>query len=445
MLRLVRATRAELEDVVTRATRGLTSLDDVAYPDGCSPARGPLRIELHHRGGLILRVTPGALETDDFRLACLFELGACVFGSIDDLHGFCAGALARAFGYAAPSGTGESTRAAAPATGAATESSPRQLPLVDVLVDEARAARDRRGLTAVTLAERLAEEIHGQDAALERVASVVAAQLAKRRPARPGSVLLLGPTGVGKTATIEALPAALRDLGYAGAHLHRIDCSELADDIHLTRVLGVGPGYVGHDDSTALLDALRRRGVIVLLDEVEKAHPDLHDALLALLDTGTLTDPTGAQIGCAHAIVALTSNLGWSRLADRLGATPLHDRVAVARICRAHLVDRGLRPELVGRIGGIAVYGELDETARRGAALSAVRLLAREYEVAVDDVDPIVLDVVLDLADASGAGARGLYHAARDLLAECLADAASLGDGPWSVLAGPPPVLVRAA
>ena len=241
------------------------------------------------------------------------------------------------------------------------------------------------------------------------------------------------------------LPTALHALGYAGARVHRIDCSELADDIHLTRVLGVGPGDLGHDESTALLDALRKRGVIVLLDEIEKAHLDLHDALLALLDTGTLTDPTGARVGCAHAIVALTSNLGWSRLAARLGSTPLHDRVAVARICRAHLVDQGMRPELVGRIGGIAVYGELDDDARRGAALSAVRLLAREYEVRVDEVDPIVLDVVLDLAEASGAGARGLYHAARDLLAECVADVAGERAGvTWSIVAGPPPALVRA-
>jgi DNA polymerase III delta prime subunit len=443
MLRLARATRAELEDVVDRVTRGLSILDEVAYPDGCDPARGPLRIELHHRGGLILRVTPGTIEADDFRLACLFELGACVFGSIDDLHGFCAGALARAFGLSVRSGTTSATRDIPRLADAALEPSAHQLPLVDVLVEEARAARDRRAVTAATLAKRLAEEIKGQDAALERIASVVAGQLAKRHPVRPGSVLLLGPTGVGKTATIEALPAALRDLGCAGAHVHRIDCSELADDIHLTRVLGVGPGYAGHGGSTALLDALRRRGVIVLLDEIEKAHPDLRDALLALLDTGTLTDPSGAQVGCAHAIVALTSNLGWSDLADRLGTTPLHDRVGVARICRAHLVERGLRPELVGRIGAIAVYGELDEDARRGAALSAVRLLAREYEVVIDDVDPTVLDVVLDLAEASGAGARGLYHAARDVLAECLADVAGERRGStWSIAVGPPPVLV---
>ena len=310
---------------------------------------------------------------------------------------------------------------------------------------EARAARRRRGLTAATLAERLAQEIQGQDAALERVASVVASQLAKRRPARPGSVLLIGPTGVGKTATIEALPAALRDLGYPGARVHRIDCSELADDVHLTRVLGVGPGYVGHDDSTALLDALRRQGVIVLLDEIEKAHRDLHDALLALLDTGTLTDPTGAQVGCAHAIVALTSNLGWSHLADRLGATsaarsrrrcphlPCAPRrpgptTRARRAHRRHRRVRGARRRCTPRRGALrrapARPGVRGRGRRRGSDRARRRARPRRR---------------------SGAGARGLYHAARDLLAECVADVAGERAGvTWSIVAGPPPVLVRA-
>ena len=429
MHRLALATPAQLELVFQQAGTGKVDLDDAAYPDGCEPARGPVRFEAPLRGGLVVRVTPGALETEDFRLGVLFESGSCVFGSIDDLHRFCAGPLARGLGL-------EGTPVPPPE---------RQLAMPEVLVQEARAVRLRRGVSRERLAERLAVRVHGQDAALDRVATVVAAQLAKRSPARPGSLMLLGPTGVGKSATIEALPGALRDLGFRTAHVHRVDCSELSQEIHLTRVLGVAPGYVGHADSTPLLDALRRPGAILLLDELEKAHPDFHDALLALLDTGRLTDPNGVPVLCAHAVVALTSNLGVDELVRTIGRTPLVDHVAVTRICREHLVEHGLRPELVGRIGGFAVFGELGGDARRAAALGAVHDLAAEYDVRLDEVDEVLLDVIDDLADASGAGARGLHHAARDLLAECIADVAGDHDGvAWSIVAGPPPVLVAA-
>ena len=439
MQSLARASLGELESILLHAHAGGADLERATYPPGCEPAEGPVRFEVHARGGLIVRVAKAELATDDFRLAVLFGTGACVFGSLGDFHGFCAGPLAVAFGLVEPveredEATDEDEPAAEP-----------QLAMTEVLLAEARTARKRRRLTAERLARRLARKVHGQDAALERIASVVSAQLAKRRPAVPGSVLLLGPTGVGKTSAIEALPRALASLGFEKAHVHRLDCAELPEEIQLTRVLGVAPGYRGHTTSTAFLDALSRSGVIVLLDEVEKAHPDLLDAILALLDTGRLTAPTGKVVECPHAIVAMTSNLRHEELAERLGDTPLHDRVVVQRVCREHLVEAGLRPELVGRIGAFAVYGELGEDARRAAAVVAVRALAAEYALALGEIDPVVVDVVLDLAEASGAGARGLRHAARDLLAESMADVAGRRAGlRWALAVGPPPTLIPA-
>ena len=147
-------------------------------------------------------------------------------------------------------------------------------------------------LTTLALAARLALVIHGQDPALERVASATVTQLRKRHPARPGSVALLGPTGAGKTATVEALPAALKSLGYDDAEVFRLDCGELTDSIQLTRLLGSPPGYSGHAATTPLLTALERPGCILLVDEVEKAHPDLLDMLLGLLDAGRLRSTT---------------------------------------------------------------------------------------------------------------------------------------------------------
>ena len=112
------------------------------------------------------------------------------------------------------------------------------------------ARKPEPNLTAASLADELARVIHGQDAALERVASATVAQLHKRHPARPGSVMLLGPTGAGKSATVEALPAALKALGYGNAGVFRLDCGELTDSIQLTRHLGSPPGYSGHAAST---------------------------------------------------------------------------------------------------------------------------------------------------------------------------------------------------
>lgn len=419
--------------MLEHAATGGADLERVEYPPGCDPAFGPVSFEIGDRGALIVRVAPGRYETDDFALAVLLGRGVCAFGSIGHFHDVCRGPLARAFGL--PEARPES-RPRPPV-----EDTPEPA-LPPTLVETARAVGTaQRRLTAFSLAERLAEVIHGQEAALERVAAVVAAQLAKTRPAVPGSVLLLGPTGVGKTATIEALPSALSELGLPDASVYRIDCAELADDIQLTRVLGVGPGYVGHTKSTALLDAMAEPGTVLLLDEIEKASPVFLDALLALLDTGRLTAPTGTTVACAHAIVAMTSNLAVAELAERLGRLPLADRGAVQRICREHLVDEGLRAELVGRIGAFAVYRDLGDDARRRAAAQAVRALAAEYGLELGEIEPVLLDVMLDLAAESGVGARGLRHAARDLLAECMADRAGAA-GSWSLAAGPPPALV---
>jgi len=445
MLRLARATWDELEDVYRGAGDGASGLDDAVYPPGCVPGGGFVRLEAQADGGLIVRVERSTLAAGDFRLTCLFELGSCVFGSLDDFRSFCVGPLAVAFGVARAEAAACDARGGADGEVETASVDPSQLPLVGALVEEARAARSRRRLTAASLAERLGEEVVGQEAALDRVAVAIAGQLAKRAPLHPQSILLLGPTGVGKSLTIEALPRALRSLGEPNARLHRIDCNELRDDIRLTRVMGVGPGYRGHSESTELIDALREPGTIVMFDEIEKAHYDLFDGLLTLLDTGTLTAPSGTRVSCPHAVIAFTSNLGWKRLRSRLDGISLWDHPTVGRICRKHLVDRGFRPELVARIGSVAVYAELEAGDRHEAAVRAVRELGREYELELDEIDPAVLAVIVDLAEGWGAGARGVRHAAAALLSECFADVTDTGSTCWSVVAGPPPVLVRSA
>jgi len=458
MHRYATAPRPTFEELVEEASEGGVMLEGAAYPACCDGRDGPVTLTVGPTGAIIVHVEPGTCRSDDFRLRLLFQTGTCIFSTPDELWRFWTGPLAVAFGIeparqeenedvadtvVAELDPPESRAVPDPFTpddgstpGTEVEDGTGPLPL-----------RERPRLTAVALAAELAKVVHGQDAALERVASVTVAQLTKRHPARPGSVLLAGPSGVGKTSTVEALPVALGALGMKGASVFRLDCAELTDSIQVTRLLGAPPGYTGHASTTPLLAALEKPASILLVDEIEKAHSDVRDLLLGLLDAGRLTSPAGNVVDARHVVVALTTSAGSDELLRSIGRTTLHDRWAVQRLCSAHLLEQGLPADLVGRIGAFAVYGELSGAeAQRGIAHAAVRSLGREYGLAVAGIDPVVLDVVVDVAQQGNeaAGARGLHHAAQELLAERFAGIA--GDAPRQrvVVEAGPPLAVRA-
>jgi hypothetical protein len=468
MHRYATAPRATFEELFAEARYGTVLLEAAEYPPVCTRRGGTVELALGPTGAMIVHVQRGACGAEDFRLRLLFETGTCIFPSPDDLCGFWTGPLAAAFGLEPsgptgppaeePGGDGPDAAAAAPAApGAGT---PGEGSLLGDLAPRGAhgasrpdgcenatgpspgAPAPRQALTAPRLAQELARTVHGQDAALERVASATVAQLAKRHPARPGSVLLIGPTGVGKTSTVEALPAALEAIGVAGARVFRLDCGDLTDSIQVTRLLGAPPGYVGYAQTTPLLTALAQPRRILLVDEVEKAHPEVLDLLLGLLDGGRLTGSAGTKVDARHVVVALTTSAESDELLLELARTPLGDRWAVQRACARHLRACGLPADLVGRIGAFAVFSELDgDASRRGVAQAAVEALAAEYGLVVAEIDPVVLDVVEDIARAGdeAAGARGLHHAARELLAQHFAAVA--GDGPRrrvAIEAGPP-------
>ncbi len=418
---------------------------DAAYPRGCRPARGWLRTVLPPAGGLIVHVAPCTFSASSFRLRALFEAGTAIFPTPEDMFSFWHGELAEALGIEVtielPPPVPEPV--AAPVLQSALDVEPP----IDLSPSRRPSLRrvSRPALSAESLAERLGEVVHGQPAALERVAHVVATQFAKRTPSRPGTVLLLGPTGSGKTSTIEALPDALSALGKPSAHVFRVDCNELSERIQLTRLLGAPPGYIGHDPENPLLDALARPGCILLLDEVEKAHPNLiHDVLLNLLDTGRLTAPDGSKVEAPHALIAMTTNVAVDELQQRLLRVPLEDRWVVQEICRAVLLEEDFPPELVGRIGAFAVYHDLDDESLKAAAAGSVTSLAREYGLSPVDVDPILADVLLDIAGRSGLGARALHHAASELLGSAFARAAGDGLSGRVVIETGPPITVYA-
>ena len=420
---------------------------DATYPRGCRPGRGWLRMVLAPAGGLIVHVAPCMFAAPSFRLSALFGAGTAIFPTPRDMFMFWHGELAEALEIEVTIELPEPAHEREPEPVAVLQSALDDEPPLEL--DRVRRpmvrAALRPALSAESLAERLGDVVHGQPAALERVAHVVATQLAKRKPARPGTVMLLGPTGSGKTSTIEALPDALAGLGKPGAHVFRVDCNELSERIQLTRLLGAPPGYLGHEPENPLLDALARPGCILLLDEVEKAHPNLiHDVLLNLLDTGRLTAPDGSKVDAAHALIAMTTNVAVDELQQRLHRKPLEDRWAVQEICRAVLLEDDFPPELVGRIGAFAVYRDLDDESLKAAATGSVTSLAREYGLSPVDVDPILADVLLDIAGRSGLGARALHHAASELLGGVFAAAAGDGLSGRVVIETGPPIAVRA-
>ena len=321
----------------------------------------------------------------------------------------------------------------------------REAPAVTITIE---TPRDRRRHIVLTedLVARLRRVVKGQDAALERIATTVATQLAKTNPSRPGTVLLLGATGTGKTTAIEALPTALDALGHRGTHVHRVDCGELASSHQIARLLGAPPGYVGHDEETPFGAALGSPGCILLLDEVDRAHPSIIEtALVGLLDRGRLSSPTGDEIDGAHAVIAMTTNLGADDLDEHLRGADLTDRWVVARRCRELLLEHGFSEPLLARIGAFAVFEPLGERTRRLAAGRAILALAQEYGFAHASVEPVLKDTLIDIAE-HGLGARALDHAARELLGEAFAHALAEGlRGQVRVTAGPPPAVISRA
>ena len=204
------------------------------------------------------------------------------------------------------------------------------------------------------LEEHLKERVIGQDEAVHAVASAVRRSRAGLSdPDRPlGSFLFMGPTGVGKTELAKALAEALFDDERA---MVRIDMSEYMEKFSVQRLIGAPPGYVGYDEGGQLTEAVRRRPYsVILLDEMEKAHPDVFNVLLQVLDDGRLTDGQGRQVSFKNTIIIMTSNVGSKAIADLSGKDEEEMR---------HQVDAAMaqtfRPEFLNRIDDIVVFHPL--------------------------------------------------------------------------------------
>ncbi len=205
----------------------------------------------------------------------------------------------------------------------------------------------------IKMEERLQERVVGQDEAVAAVANAVrAARAGLQDPDRPlGSFLFLGPTGVGKTETARALAEFLFDDEHA---MVRIDMSEYQEKHTVSRLVGAPPGYVGFEEAGQLTEAVRRRPYsVVLFDEVEKAHPDVLNVLLQMLDDGRVTDAQGRTVNFKNTLIIMTSNLGGEWITDP-GMTWEQISERVNEAVRGHF-----RPELLNRIDELVIFKPL--------------------------------------------------------------------------------------
>jgi len=273
----------------------------------------------------------------------------------------------------------------------------------------------------VTMENRLRDRVVGQDAALERVANAIRRSRAGLSdPKRPiGSFLFLGPTGVGKTELARALAEFLFDDERA---LLRIDMSEYMEKHSVSRLIGAPPGYVGYEEGGQLTEQVRRRPyAVVLFDEIEKAHPDVFNILLQIMDDGRLTDGKGRVVDFKNTILIMTSNLGSSYLQAENLRTPEDFEKASEQVMDA--LHGHFRPEFLNRVDDIIVFGPLGK-----------EQLVKIIELRLEDVRRLLADrkISIELTDAAkdalftqgydpNFGARPLKRAIQKLIQDSLA------------------------
>ena len=263
------------------------------------------------------------------------------------------------------------------------------------------------------MAKYIGKRVVGQKEAVDKVVdAILRSRAGLSDPNRPyGSFLFLGPTGVGKTELTKALAEFLFDTEDA---MIRIDMSEFMEKHSVARLIGAPPGYVGYEEGGYLTEAVRRKPYsVILLDEVEKAHPDVFNILLQALDDGRMTDGQGRTVDFKNTVIIMTSNLGSQEIMNRQGEDPEVVKEAVMDEVKKHF-----RPQFINRIDEIVVFNALDQKAIREIARIQIRKLAKRMEqqnigldvteAALDEIGKVGFDPLF--------GARPLRRAVQDYL-----------------------------
>ena len=282
----------------------------------------------------------------------------------------------------------------------------------------------------LSMEQNLKRRVIGQDEAVVAVANAIRrARAGLQDPNRPiGSFLFLGPTGVGKTELTKALAEFLFDDESA---MIRIDMSEYMEKHAVARLIGAPPGYVGYEEGGALTEAVRRRPYqVILFDEVEKAHPDVFNVLLQVLDDGRLTDGQGRTVDFRNTLIVLTSNLG----SDILASLPESAEVASVRNQVMEIVRGAFRPEFLNRLDEILIFRRLNRADMKGIVdiqLARLQKLLEDRKITLE-VDDKARAWLAEAGYDPVYGARPLKRVIQRSLQNALAEhilAGRIGDG----------------
>jgi len=284
----------------------------------------------------------------------------------------------------------------------------------------------------------LGQRVVGQDEAVAAVSRAVRRnRVGLRDPKRPiGSFIFLGPTGVGKTELARALAAFLFDDEDA---LIRIDMSEYMEKFSVSRLVGAPPGYVGYEEGGQLTEKVRRKPYsVVLLDEIEKAHPDVFNVLLQVLDDGVLTDSSRRRVDFKNTVIIMTSNLGGRQIVSggkHLGFKQVEGSAAQFQSIKSTVQDelkRAFNPEFLNRIDDVIVFHALSRDDMRNIVkilLGQVKERLRAQEIQLDASDEAV-EFLIDRGFDPSLGARPLKRAIQKFLEDPFAEYILRGQWP---------------
>ncbi|MBQ5320884.1 MAG: ATP-dependent Clp protease ATP-binding subunit [Oscillospiraceae bacterium] len=271
------------------------------------------------------------------------------------------------------------------------------------------------------LSEELRKRIVGQDEAVDSVVRAIKlsrAGLSRKR--RPASFIFVGPTGVGKTELVKALSETLFD---DPEPLIRLDMSEYMEKHAVSKIVGSPPGYVGYDEAGQLTEKVRRRPYsVVLFDEIEKAHPDVMNILLQILDEGKITDSHGRAVSFENTVIVMTSNAGTALKDVGVGFNKTADEISSERAMKG--LREFLRPEFLGRVGEVVVFRSLSEKDIRDITkieINALREVLFEKGISLS-VSEEALDLLANESYKSEGGARNIKRTVRRRIEDPIAE-----------------------
>ena len=283
----------------------------------------------------------------------------------------------------------------------------------------------------------LEEELHSRVVGQEEAISAVSDAIRRSRaglqdPKKPiGSFIFLGTTGVGKTELAKALAEYLFD---DETMMTRIDMSEYQEKHTVSRLIGAPPGYVGYDEGGQLTEAVRRKPYsVVLLDEIEKAHPDVWNVMLQVLDDGRLTDNKGRMVNFKNTIIIMTSNIGSHLIQDAfegVGETGIEEATEKAKTEVMQLLKQTVRPEFLNRVDEVIMFSPLNKKQLRGIVtiqLEGLRKLVAENDITLKFSDYLI-DYLIEQGFDAQLGARPLKRLIQKLIVNALSKKILSGD-----------------